>query len=80
MGIIFAGSHDEEQAAISMAFAGLRHRLHNRAGPGDRRGDPLDRQPELQRVENERRTRYIPGGMAFRFVVPQELQWHMDQR
>lgn len=80
MGIIFAGSHDEKQAAISVAFASLRHRFHNRVGPGDRRGDPLDRQPEFHLIKNKRCTGYIPGGMALRFVVSQELQRHMDQR
>lgn len=63
-----------------MAFADRRYRHHNRACPGDRRGDPLDRQPEFHCIENERRTRHIPGGMALRFVVPQKLQRHVDQR
>jgi len=78
--MIFSGPHDEEQAAISMAFAGLRHRHYNRAGPGDCGGNPSDRQSGFHRVQNERRTRHLPGGMALRFVIPQELQRHVDQR
>lgn len=78
--IIFAGSHDEEQTAKSMAFADLRRRHYNRAGPGDRGGDPSDRQSGFRRVQNEWRTRHFPGGMALRFVIPQELQRHVDQR
>lgn len=78
--VIIAGPHDEEQAAISAAFASLRPRRHNCTGSGDRGDDPFDRQTRILGVHNGRRAWHLSVGLALRFVIAREFQRHVDQR